>query len=53
MECAGRGLSFWSYQMAQELFVTLCFPDVVVIQTRTMLISNGPSEPGRITIPEP
>lgn len=24
MECAGRALSFWSYQMTQDLFVTSC-----------------------------
>lgn len=24
MECAGRALSFWSYQMTQDLFVTPC-----------------------------
>lgn len=23
MECAGRALSFWSYQVTQDLFVTL------------------------------
>lgn len=23
MECAGRALSFWSYQMVQDLFVAL------------------------------
>lgn len=52
MECAGRGLSFWSYQMAQDLFVTLCCLDMVDIRTETMLIKNGFSEPGKATIAE-
>lgn len=53
MECAGRGLSFWSYQMAQDLFVTPRCPDVVDIRTRTILIKNGFPGPGKATIAEP
>lgn len=35
MECAGRALSFWSYQMTQDLFVTL--PRVLAARPGNML----------------
>ncbi|KAK4215683.1 hypothetical protein QBC37DRAFT_120313 [Rhypophila decipiens] len=29
MECAGRAPGFWSYQLANQLLVTLCLPAVL------------------------
>lgn len=50
MECAGRGLSFWSYQMAQVLCVTLHCPDMVDVRKMgTILINNDFSGPGKAT----
>lgn len=49
MECAGRGLSFWSYQMVQDLFVTLP-PRPGGLPSGTYTDRHGLSGPGRATV---
>lgn len=53
MECAGRGLSFWSYQMVQDLFVT---PPSSTSSTDICpgikLTNMAFLEPGRVTVAE-
>lgn len=40
MECAGRALSFWSYQMTQDLFVYLCSGESPKAGTNILAISE-------------
>lgn len=51
MECAGRGLSFWSYQMVQDLCVTLNLVDLEVVRLGLMLTNTAAQNLGKPPLP--
>lgn len=51
MECAGRGLSFWSYQMVQDLFVALP-TGRCGLPAGHCADQHALSGPGRVTVPK-